>query len=110
VALSLGGLRRRIEIALLPDDVIITLNLDRAARRERDRRRAQAQLARPLAAARAVVGRGHPLRIRDRTKCNDVAAAEAWVTTALLHGYVVGYSWSLKTWFAGRQLDDGQAH
>jgi hypothetical protein len=45
-ALSLGGLRRRIEAALLPDDVIVTLNLDRIARRERDRRRQQAQLAR----------------------------------------------------------------
>jgi hypothetical protein len=44
-ALSLGGLRRRLEALMLPDDVIITLNLDRAARRERDRRR-QAQLAR----------------------------------------------------------------
>jgi hypothetical protein len=39
-ALSLGGLRRRIEALLLPDDVIVMLNLDRAARRERDRRRA----------------------------------------------------------------------
>jgi hypothetical protein len=38
-ALSLGGLRRRIEALLLPDDVIITLNLDRVARQERDRRR-----------------------------------------------------------------------
>jgi hypothetical protein len=46
VALSLGGLRRRVEALMLPDDVIITLNLDRTARRERDRRRAQAQLAR----------------------------------------------------------------
>jgi hypothetical protein len=45
-ALSLGGLRRRIEIAMLPDDPVITLSLDRTARRERDRRRAQAQLAR----------------------------------------------------------------
>ena len=39
VALSLGGLRRKVEIAMLPDDVIVTLNLDRAARLERDRRR-----------------------------------------------------------------------
>ena len=45
-ALSLGGLRRRIEALMLPDDVIITLNLDLRARRERDRRRQQAQLAR----------------------------------------------------------------
>jgi hypothetical protein len=43
VALSLGGLRRRIAALMLPDDVIITLNLDRTARLERDRRRAQAR-------------------------------------------------------------------
>ena len=36
VALSLGGLRRRIEIALLPDHPIITLSLDRVARRGAD--------------------------------------------------------------------------
>jgi hypothetical protein len=41
VALSLGSLRRRIE-ALLPDDIVITLSLNRAARLERDRRRQQA--------------------------------------------------------------------
>jgi hypothetical protein len=46
VAVSLGGLRRRIEALMLPDNVIITLNLDRTAQRERDRRRQQAQLAR----------------------------------------------------------------
>jgi hypothetical protein len=39
MALSLGGLRRRIEALMLPDDVIVMLNLDRAARRERGRRR-----------------------------------------------------------------------
>jgi hypothetical protein len=38
-ALSLGGLRRRIEALMLPDDPVITLNLDRVARLERDRRR-----------------------------------------------------------------------
>ena len=38
-ALSLGGLRRTIEIALLPDDVV--LHLDGLAERERHRRRAQ---------------------------------------------------------------------
>jgi hypothetical protein len=42
VALSLGGLRRRVEALLLPDDPVITLNLDRTARQERDRCRAQA--------------------------------------------------------------------
>ena len=40
----LGGLRRRIEIALLPDNVRIVLQLDGLAERERHRRRAQAQL------------------------------------------------------------------
>jgi hypothetical protein len=43
VALSLGGLRRRIEIALLPDNVRIVLQLDGLAERERHRRQAQAQ-------------------------------------------------------------------
>ena len=38
-ALSLGGLRRRIEALMLPDEPIIVLSLDRDARRERDRRR-----------------------------------------------------------------------
>ena len=46
VALSLGGLRRKIEVALLPDDVRVVLQLDGRAERERHRRRAQAQLAR----------------------------------------------------------------
>ena len=41
VALSLGGLRRRIEIALLPDDVRVVLQLDGLAERERHRRRAK---------------------------------------------------------------------
>jgi hypothetical protein len=39
IALSLGGLRRKVEALISPDDVIIVLNLDRAARLERDRRR-----------------------------------------------------------------------
>jgi hypothetical protein len=38
-ALSLGGLRRRVEALMLPDDVHIVQHLDRAARLERDRRR-----------------------------------------------------------------------
>ena len=46
MALSLGGLRRKIEIALLPDNVRIVLQLDGLAERERHRRRAQPQLAR----------------------------------------------------------------
>jgi BD-FAE protein len=47
-ALSLGGLRRRIEIALLPEvDVDIQLELDRGARLERDRRRLQGRPRRP---------------------------------------------------------------
>jgi hypothetical protein len=40
VALSLGGLRRRIEVALLPNDPIIVLQLDALAERERHRRQA----------------------------------------------------------------------
>jgi hypothetical protein len=43
VALSLGGLRRKIEALLLPDEVEIVLQLDGLAERERHRRRAQAQ-------------------------------------------------------------------
>src|SRR5262245_22633049 len=39
VALSLGGLRRKVAALMLPDDVIVMLSLDRAARLERDRRR-----------------------------------------------------------------------
>jgi hypothetical protein len=39
VAVSLGGLRRRVEGLLLPDDPIVVLDLDRGARLERDRRR-----------------------------------------------------------------------
>jgi hypothetical protein len=39
VAVSLGGLRRRIEERLLPDSVEVRLMLDRRARFERDRRR-----------------------------------------------------------------------
>jgi hypothetical protein len=39
MALSLGGLLRRIDAALMPDAVDIKLVLDRAARLERDQRR-----------------------------------------------------------------------
>jgi hypothetical protein len=39
-ALSLGGLRRTIEIALLPDDVRVVLQLYGLAERERHRRQA----------------------------------------------------------------------
>jgi hypothetical protein len=39
VALSLGGVRRKVEALMSPDEVIVMLNLDRAARLERDRRR-----------------------------------------------------------------------
>jgi hypothetical protein len=46
VALSLGGLRRRIEALMVPDEVEIVLHLDGLAERERHRRRAQAQLTR----------------------------------------------------------------
>jgi hypothetical protein len=46
MALSLGGLRRRIEIALLPDDVRVVLQLDGLA--EAERRKRQAPTLRPL--------------------------------------------------------------
>ena len=46
VALSMASLRKRIEIALLPDDVRVVLQLDGLAERERHRRQAQAQLSR----------------------------------------------------------------
>ena len=39
VALSLGGLRRKVEALMSPDEVIVMLQLDRTARLERDRRR-----------------------------------------------------------------------
>jgi hypothetical protein len=39
VALSLSGLRRKIETAMLPDEIVVMLQLDKAARLERDRRR-----------------------------------------------------------------------
>ena len=38
-ALSLGGLRRRIQALMIPDKPQVILSLDRAARRERDQRR-----------------------------------------------------------------------
>jgi hypothetical protein len=44
-----GRRERRLEAALMPDDVIIMLNLDRRARQERDQRR------------RGGVGRSHDL-------------------------------------------------
>ena len=40
VALSLASLRKRIEIALLPDDFRVVLHLDGRAERERHRRQA----------------------------------------------------------------------
>ena len=43
VALSLGGLRRKIEVLMVPDDVHVVLQLDGLAERERHRRKAQAQ-------------------------------------------------------------------
>ena len=45
VALSLASLRKRVEIARLPDDVDVVLQLDGLAERECHRRRAQALLA-----------------------------------------------------------------
>jgi hypothetical protein len=42
-ALSLGGLRRRIEALMVLDNIDVILQLDHAAQRERDRRLQQAQ-------------------------------------------------------------------
>ena len=47
MALSLGGLGRKIEIALLPDNVRIVLQLDGLAERERHRRRLQLGVTAP---------------------------------------------------------------
>jgi hypothetical protein len=47
-ALSLGGLRRKVEALMVPDEVNVRLTLDCSARLERDRRRGQAQLSRVL--------------------------------------------------------------
>ena len=46
IALSLSGLRRKIEVLMLPDDMDVRLVLDRRARLERDRRRL---IGRPVA-------------------------------------------------------------
>jgi hypothetical protein len=40
MALSLGGLRRKIEALMMPDEVRVMLQLDGLAERERHRRRA----------------------------------------------------------------------
>ena len=40
VALSLGGLRRKIEALMVPDEPIVVLQLDGHAERERHRRQA----------------------------------------------------------------------
>jgi hypothetical protein len=46
-ALSLGGLRRRIEALMLPDSVNVRLMLDKRARQERDQRREAGRAVRP---------------------------------------------------------------
>jgi hypothetical protein len=53
VALSLGGLRRRIEIAMLPNDVCVVLQLDGLAERERHRRRAKMGVTAPIRRSRS---------------------------------------------------------
>jgi len=55
-ALSLSGLRRRIEAALLPDEPVIQLRLDAVAERERRRRRSRAVPPRAAVAALALPG------------------------------------------------------
>jgi hypothetical protein len=39
VALSLNGLQRKVEALMSPDEVVVLLSLDKAARTERDARR-----------------------------------------------------------------------
>jgi hypothetical protein len=58
-ALSLGGLRKRIASALMPDEADVKLELDRAARIERDRRRSGCDptATRPGSAARPALAR-----------------------------------------------------
>ena len=67
VALSLGGLRRKIEIAMLPDDVRVVLQLDGLAERERHRRRAQAQLSRIAQLTNGLPSRTNVCTRRKRT-------------------------------------------
>jgi hypothetical protein len=47
VALSLGGLRRRIEALMVPDEPIVVLQLDGLAERERHRRQAKMGVTAP---------------------------------------------------------------
>jgi hypothetical protein len=65
VALSLASLRKRIEIALLPDNVRVVLQLDGLAEREHHHRRAQAQL---ISLLTAPAYRGGLMR-RCRARC-----------------------------------------
>ena len=67
VALSLGGLRRKIEIAMLPDDVRVVLQLDGLAERERHRRRAQAQLSKLRSLTNGLPSRTNVCTRRKRT-------------------------------------------
>ena len=47
VALSLGGLRRKIEALMVPDEPIVVLQLDGLAERERHRRQAKMGVTAP---------------------------------------------------------------
>jgi hypothetical protein len=71
-ALSLAGVRKRIAAALMPDEVDIKLELDRAARRERDRRRA------PTA------GAARPPRRGVKPHCTNEAEARAQLLDAVM--------------------------
>jgi hypothetical protein len=53
-ALSLAGLRRRIEALMLPDSVDVRLILDRATRLERDRRRRRWRKRQAIMPGRAI--------------------------------------------------------
>ena len=65
-ALSLAGLRRKVEALLLPDDVRV-VQLDGRAERERHRRRAQAQLSRIAQLDQRIALAGHVCTRRKRT-------------------------------------------
>jgi hypothetical protein len=78
VALSLGGLRRRIEIALLPDDVRVVLQLDGLTERERHRRRQQGRDASVSVMAEAVTAiQENVTKLQAAMSADDTAAANA---------------------------------
>ena len=72
VALSLASLRKRIEIALLPDEVRVVLQHDGLAERERHRRQAYAQLAELRSLTNGLPSRTNVCTRRKRTCGQEV--------------------------------------